>query len=260
MTTTLLDSAHAAMLTNPTDDKLRLRFYERLADNELYLLLEREAEGDNITPAIFDTGEGRFALIFDREWRLTEFTGISSPFAALSGRTIASLLTGHGIGLGVNLDVAPSSILIPSDAVDWLHQTLAARPIEVDAMPEEVRPPEGVPEALLTGIDTKLAGAPGLADFATLNFVVWNDGRRGHLLSFIGPAPGAEPALAQAASEALIFSGIDAGELDVAFFRADDPIGTRLAAAGVRFDIPDRDQLTVPSAPGMNPDKPPKLV
>lgn len=260
MTDTSLDRAHAAMTAAPEDDRQRLTFYERLADNELFLLLDEEPEGDAVTPTVFDTGEGRFALVFDREWRLTEFTGTTSPFASLSGRTIASLLAGHGIGLGVNLDVAPSSILIPSDAVDWLHQTLAARPVETDAVPQEVRAPDGVPQSLLTGIDTKLAGARGLADFACLNFVVWKDGRRGHLLSFIAPVPGAEPALAQAASEALIFSGVDAGELDVAFFRDGDPIGLRLASTGIRFDIPEAERMSAPSAPGMDPDRPPKLV
>ena len=45
---TPLDTVHAAMEAAPQDDAARLRFYERLADSELFLLLTEEAQGDNI--------------------------------------------------------------------------------------------------------------------------------------------------------------------------------------------------------------------
>ena len=71
--------------------------------------------------------------------------------------------------------------------------------------------------------------------------------------------PGAEQALAQAASEALIFSGLDAGEMDVAFFSASDEMSARLAKVGLRFDLPQPEPLAGPQAPGMDPDAPPRL-
>jgi len=40
MDETPLDTAHAAMMAAPENDAARLRFYERMADAELYLLLE----------------------------------------------------------------------------------------------------------------------------------------------------------------------------------------------------------------------------
>ena len=42
---TPLDMAHALMDAAPEDDAARLRFYERVADGELFLLLETEVEG-----------------------------------------------------------------------------------------------------------------------------------------------------------------------------------------------------------------------
>ena len=39
--TTLLDAAHAAVSADPENEALRLRFFERLADGEMVLLLER---------------------------------------------------------------------------------------------------------------------------------------------------------------------------------------------------------------------------
>ena len=38
---TLLDAAHAAVSADPENESLRLRFYERLADGEMIILLER---------------------------------------------------------------------------------------------------------------------------------------------------------------------------------------------------------------------------
>jgi hypothetical protein len=92
MTETQLDIAHARMEASPGDDALRLAFYNRLAEAELFLLLSKEATGDTVDPEVFDTGEGRFVLTFDRETRLTDFTGTtaspqSKQYRGFAGRS-----------------------------------------------------------------------------------------------------------------------------------------------------------------------------
>jgi hypothetical protein len=258
---TPLDQAHAAMEAAPEDGAARLRFYDRLAACEMFLLLEAEAEGDRVRPALFPVEGQNFALVFDREERLVEFVGKAAPYAALSGRRLAEMLAGQAIGLGVNLGVAPSSILIEATSVDWLAVTLTEAPEEVTARPEEITTPAGVPEALLTALDARLAAAEGLARMAYLVGATHAGGHQGHLLAFIDPVPGAEPALARAVGAALTFSGIEAGSLDVGFFRASDPVAARLARVGLRFDLPEAPKVEhVPgSAPGMDPDAPPRL-
>lgn len=253
---TALDSAHAAMEADPDDAAARLGFYERLADGELFILLEEEPRGAAISPALFDTSEGRFVLAFDREDRLTAFTGGPAPYAALSGRSIARMLSGQDIGLGLNLDVAPSSYLVPAGALAWLHDTLRGGPEAAEARPETIAPPSGLPERVVTGIDARLASAEGLARSAYLVDVTYRGGQKGHMLAFIDAQPGAEDALAGGISEALVFSGIEAGMLDVAFFAASDPIAASLARHGLRFDLP---QPSLPKPPGTDPGKPPKL-
>mgnify|MGYP003674325762 CR=1 FL=1 len=257
---TPLDRAFAAMDAAPDDDGLRLRFYERLADAELFLLLTEEPVGDAVTPQIFPVDDQEFALVFDREDRLAEFSAGVAALAVLSGRNLAAMLAGQGIGMAVNLG-APSSILIPGDAVDWLSETLAAGPEEVEELPEEFAPPVGLPEAVIASLDTKLAMAGGLARMAYLCAVTYRGGRVSHILAIVDPVPGAEPALAQAVGEALTFSGIEAGVIDVGFFRASDPNCAKLARVGLRFDLPLAEVSgTVPGAmPGMDPDKPPRL-
>mgnify|MGYP001090712713 CR=1 FL=1 len=267
--TTPLDAAHAAMQAAPDDDAARLRFYERLADGELFVLLGEEAQGDKISPAMFNVADGQFVLAFDREERLAQFTGQPAPYAALSGRVLAQMLAGQSdsqpnnpaIGIGLNLEVAPSSILIPADAVLWLHQTLGPAPDQIEARITEFTAPAGLPEALIAALDTKLATAAGLAAGAYLVGVVYEGGSRGHLLGFVGALERAQSALAKAAGEALTFTGIEAGMMDVGFFAADDPVVARLAAAGLRFDLPQTaaPQTYAPAPPGSDPDAPPIL-
>ncbi len=259
---TALDDAHAAMEAAPDDDAARLAFHDRLASAELYLLLEREPEAaGRLDPRPFETSQGTFVLAFDRVERLAAFAEGEAPYAALSGRVLAAMLAGRGLGLALNPGVAPSSHLMAADAVAWLAETLSDAPDELEAVPRELSPPGGLPERLLTALDAKLASARGLARMAYLAQVTWETGARGHLLAFIDATRGAEGALARAVREALVFSGLEAGALDVAFFAASQPISARLARVGLRFDLPKFEAAVAPdpAGPGMDPDRPPRL-
>jgi len=255
---TPLDAAHTAMIDNPADDAARLRFYERVADVELYLLLEDEPDGDQISPALLDES---YVLVFDRIERLAAYVGDTAPYVALSGRAIAGMLENQPLGIAINVGVAPSAILLPADAVAWLRDTLSHEAGEVEARIERVLPPTGLPETLISAIDAKLATATGMAAGAFLVGVEYAGGGRGHLLGFVGSIPRAQDALVRAASEALTFSGIEAGAMDVGFFAPDDPTVEKLAMVGLRFDLPQHEPLqhTPRMTPGSDPSKPPIL-
>ena len=244
----------------PDDDTARLRFYERLADTELFMLLGEEAVGDQITPELFDIEGQKYALVFDREERLSQFVGRVAPYAGVPGRALANMLEGQGIGLALNLEVAPSAMLIPAEAIDWLVATLSHGPDETEARLTEVSAPMGLPESVVSGLDRKLAIAAGLARFAYLAAATYEDGAKGHVLAYVDAVEGAEKALASAASEALTFSGIEAGVMDVLFVRASDPLAAHLSRVGLRFDLPQVEAPQTPGAPGMDPSKPPKLT
>lgn len=260
---TPLDRAHARMQADPDDEPARLRFYECLAASELFLMLKADPSDadDTVEPEIFDVAGATYVLVFDREERLAAASGTSTPYVALSGRAIAGMLAGQGIGLGVNPDVAPSSILLPPEAVAWLNETLRTGPDQVEERIAAVSPPTGLPEQLIQSLDSKLAAAMGLATSAYLVGATFENGRRGHLLGFVDAIPDAQPALARAASEALIFSGIEAGSMDVAFFRSSQPVVSQLERAGLRFDLPQLQETVTKArpAPGTNPEKPPIL-
>ncbi len=256
---TALDAAHAAMVAS---DAARLRFFAALADTELFLLLEREAQGDVIEPRLFPVEGGEVALAFDTEARLAEFVGGAAAFASVPGRVLAEMLASQGLGLGLNLDVAPSAMLLPRDALHWLTQTLGAgAPEEMDDRIAELLPPGPLPESLLDALAARLVKASGLAERALLARVRYANGGAGHLLAILGAETRARPALARAVNEALTFSGVEAGALDVAFFEPGDPVVDRLdrVAMGIDIPAPAAPRVATTSAPGTDPDRPPKL-
>lgn len=254
-----LDQAYAAMQAG--DEAAGLRFYRLLADATLFLLLEREAEGSRVDPRVFDLAEGPVLLAFDSEDRLAVMGDGPLPYAALPGRLIAQQMLGQGLSLGLNLGTgAASEVLLPPEALRWLCEMLDATPAEVEAVPLQFFAPQGLPDALSDALRFTLGGAAGLARAALLAGVRYSDGRLGHMLAVIDAVSGAEEALARALGEALVFSGLEAGELDVTFLAAGDAAVAELARVAVVFEVPERvaEAKAVRAAPGMG-DQPPRL-
>lgn len=256
---TNLDIAYAAMQAG--DEAAGLQFYRLLADATLFLLLEREAEGERVDPRVFDLPDGPVLLAYDSEERLAVMGAGPLPYAALPGRIIAQQMLGKGLSLGLNFGSgAASEALLPPDALRWLCEMLEAVPAEVEATPAQFFAPQGLPDALSDALRFTLGGAAGLARAALLAGVRYQDGRFGHMLAVIDAVPGAEEALARAMAEALAFSGLEAGELDVTFLGSDDPAVLALARVAAVFEVPDRvvEVAVERAAPGMD-GKPPRL-
>ena len=254
---TALDAAHAAMTAAPEDDAARLHYYRALSDAVLFLWLEAEPDGDTLAPRVFDLDDGPVVLACDSEERLARASGQPVPYAALPGRVVAQALAGQGVALGINLGVADTGFLVPPEALDWLAATLGHAPVEATARPERFAAPRDLPSALLSGLQGKLAGMAGLATGALLAAVGYAGGRRGHLLAFLDADAQAEPALARAVAEALTFSGIEAGEIDVAFLRAADPVAAAMARVAMRLDMAQPEPAHLPPEPA--PLRPPRL-
>ena len=145
---------------------------------------------------------------------------------------------------------------MPAGAVDWLAQTLGHAPETLHARAKDYFAPDGLPPALLRALEAKLARAGGMAAAALLAGVRYEGGRRGHILAFLDANPASEAALAGTVAEALTFSGIEAGELDVVFLRQGDPAIAKLAAVALSITLPEPPQAEAPpgpQAPGMDP-------
>lgn len=257
---TPLDTAFEAMDQDPDNTAARLRFFERLADSELYLLLEAEpAENRNqVSPRLFPVEDQTYALIFDSAERLSDFAEDAAPYLTLEGRELAEFLRGKAIGLGLNLGVAPSSTLLPASAVDWLAGALDNQASEVSVQVREVTPPVGVPQEFLKALDVKLSALAGLARGAILAGTVFDNNSRGTVLAVLDAPENAQSTLREAISEAVSFSATGLG-LDIFFTQSDDPSVAPLRKVGLVFSIPERPQPKPLTAPGLDPAKPPKL-
>ncbi len=256
---TPIDLAHEVMEATPDDDAARLRFWGCVAESELFLMLAEEPADAEVTPAEVDVDGQRFVLAFDREERFAAFAGGVVPYVALSGRRLAGMLAGQGMGIALNPDVAPSAMLIDAEAVEWLSGMVADGPAEAMQRIEEVFPPKGLPQDVIVALDRRLAAAGGMAQAAWLVGARYGGGGQGHVLAIAGALPGAETALAEAVAEALRFSGVEAGALDVTFVAADSPAVARFARVGLQFDLPTLAMPVAPVAPGMDASRPPRL-
>lgn len=257
---TPIDKAYSAMVATQEEEQARLRFHERLIDAEWFLLLTSEAEGETISPEEFTVAGVSYLVAFDREERLVSFAQRPSPYIALSGRALVRMMSEKKVGLAINLG-AVSEHLVPPETVDWLAKVLAQGPHMLELRPLEVLSPVGLSERLLQGLNAKLATATGLARYAWLATANYEDGQQRYLLAFVATLPGAENGLAQAVSEALTFSGVENDVLDVAFLAESDPLIDRLARVAFRFDLPEAaPKGNGPKPPGLDPDKPPRLI
>lgn len=257
---TPLDLAHAAMTADPGDDAARLRYFARLADGMLWLWTEAEVTGGEVRPRLFPTEAGPVVLAFDREDRLAQAAGAAVPYAALPGRVLVRALAGlEEVSLGVNLGAEAPEYLLPPEALAWLADTLDHAPEATEARPVAFSPPAALPAMLMDALGEKLARAGGLAAAALVAGVTYEGGRRGHMLAFLDADPGAEQALARAVAEALTFSGLDAGEIDVAFLRAGDAGTAAMARAGLRIDLPAPAERAPAAPPAPGSKGPPRL-
>lgn len=253
---TVLDQAHAAMEAGGEAEALA--FWRAFADAELFLVLEREAQGDTLEPRVFDLTMGRMLLAFDTEERLATISDDPVPYAALPGRVVAGQLAGQGLALGLNLGTgAGCETVLAAGSIDWLAQMLTQEdPQEHQAQIARLALPL-LPEALQAALVSLLPGQ-GLGALAQVEYT---DGGWGHVLALSGLAEGDTARMARAVTEALAFSGLDAAALDLVFTEAGSPLFQRIAGAGLELRPVVRPvEAPAPAkAPGTDPDRPPRL-
>ena len=253
---TPLDIAHAAMEARPQDEALRRQFFGLLAASEMFLVLEAEAEGDKARPLLLGTEDGQVALVFDTEDRLAGFSDQPVPYLALSGRRIVSMLDGSGVSLGVNLVGAPSAIVLPPEVLSWISEMQAGE-VSTDVLPDQVFAPKQASERFLVAVDERLTTLAGLAEKAYLVGV--GEGAK-LMLALTGVPDAAQNEVLRLLAEARTFTAPDQA-LSVGFIAAGSNAEAKLAAAGIRFDIPTPQANAAPKrqAPGSDPAKPPRL-
>ncbi|PYE83748.1 SseB family protein [Pseudoroseicyclus aestuarii] len=254
---TELSRLHAAAAADQGDEAARLAFLGRLADADLFLLLEAEAGGESIEPVLGEADGQAYALAFDTEEALSTHVGAGADHAAMPGRTLATMLAEAGIGLALNGRAEPEALIAP-ETLEWLVTTLAQAPERAEARPTELRGPGEIPEVLQIALEQALGTTGALAQGAVLARAVYEDGGEGLLLAILDPAPGAEQPLAAAVGEAMAFTGLPEGVLDVTFLASRSDLAQRFMRVGLRFSRARKADGPAPEAPAER--KPPRLI
>ncbi|MEM8788831.1 MAG: SseB family protein [Pseudomonadota bacterium] len=254
---TPLDHAHAAMVAAGETEPARRVFFAALAATELHVPLRDGGGGGGgatadgtIRPLTLDIDGGPIVLAFDTELRLATFTGGGGEHASLPGRALAQLLSTKRLGLGLNLEAAPSAMLLPAAALGWLAESAA--PVSQTTAPiSRLRRPDAATPDLLAALDAALARATGRARAAAL--VGHGDALTPRLLIAIEGAAAADaPDLAALLTQTAAIAAPNV-PLDVSFLDLDDPMRDRIRSLAVVFDLPD------PAVPMRDPDRPPRL-
>ncbi|MEM9229160.1 MAG: SseB family protein [Pseudomonadota bacterium] len=254
---TALDRAHAAMIDAGESEAARRLFFGAVAAAELVLVLEAELPlgSDQIRPMVVEADAGRFVLAFDTDARMAAFVGEAAT-ATLSGRALAAMLAPAGLGVGLNLEVAPSSILLPPEVISWLAENTAPQSEVHEVRIVELAPPEQVDRVLLGLLDARLAQLTGMARDACLAQAVYADGSRGLALAIVGVPEAARTAVTQSFAEAVSLAGLPDRALDVLFLEPEMSIWERVQRVGLRFEVP---EPAKPDGPGSAPPGPPIL-
>jgi hypothetical protein len=163
-----------------------------------------------------------------------------------------------GLSLGLNLGSgAASEMILPPEALDWLVAMLDQKVPE----PLAARIAGFVPPVVPAVVLAALAPVARAARRACLVGVRYQEGGQGQLLALVGVEAAAEARVARAVTEALAFSGVEAGALDVAFLAEGDAMLARMA--GIALVIDELAEVAPEPArqvgPGMDPARPPVL-
>ena len=258
MTETLLDKAESAMQASPDDEEARRTYYASVAASELFLLLTAPPD-DRLLPRFVQMDGVTYVLAFDTEARLATFAEDAAPYAAMSGRALIALVQNDDapLGVGLNLGVSAHASLLPPDVLTWIAEQAAPEPAEIERRIGAVFAPGHVDEALLAVLDRCVASLSGAASGAWL-VETREDTQKILLLAFTDTHPHMRAAIAGSVTEALQFAGIDI-PLDTVFANGAETWLAPLERVGIRFVAPEPAAGLHPTAPGMDPDRPPKL-
>ena len=189
----------AAFLEAQRDPAASPRFFDELMATLLYMPVHEEPEetesgGQSISPIIFEVEDEETILVFDSEERVADWATEPVNYVGLPGATIFEMFDGRE-QVGLNLGVAPSSLIITRENVAWLHDR-AVEATEAEEIPAganlRVEPPADAPREAVAALTSRLAGFRAEVQEATLFrlFVEGEGGRESsRLVLALSPTP-----------------------------------------------------------------------
>ncbi len=229
-----------------------------IARSELFVATTTEVMGSDFDPMLVSFGEEPYIAVFDSAAKLSDFEGASGHFVSVSGRAIAQMLVGQNIGVVLNPKSHSWSHVLDVETLEWMAELDRFELIEDDLNELTIQPISQGATELVQALDEVLPAAMGLASCVFL-VEVSADGSRHSAAIFCDAKSDAHSVLKQLIQEMVLYSGQIQSELSVGFVQSDSPQYSTFVRQGLRLDIPQPKRAATITAPGMDPQKPPKL-
>ena len=251
-----MDKTYARMQAAPNSDAAGLRFYEAFCDTNLHVLVNAD-----LSLQIFETSQGKLILAFDTEERMAEFVEQPTEFIKMPGRELVTQLKETDIGIGLNLNVAPTSQILTPEILDWVSALLS---VDSTLMVDQVAGFSAdcqLSDDDRTALTDRLVNFTGVVKAAYICGVTYADGATADALFFIDCDQDIEADLFTAMIETQKFAMDSSADLAIKFISSDSPALPEIQRHGHQLHIPAPIVTPTfqPSAPGMDPNKPPKL-
>lgn len=253
---TRLDVVYQRMQSSPESETAGLRFYEAFCDANLCVLINADT-----SMQVFETSQGKIVLAFDTDERVAEFISEATEFIKIAGRDLVMQLLASETGIGLNLNVAPTSQILSPDILTWLSEFLAeSSSFSIDQV-VAISPPDQWLDDHKTAISTQLEKYAGMIASAYFCSVTYSDNTVADAVFIVDCDPTTEAVLFTALVESQKFLDKNTAEIAIKFISPDNQEFPEICRVGEEIVI---SKLTVihtsaPTAPGMDPDKPPKL-
>ena len=251
-----MDKTYAHMLASPESDTAGLRFYEAFCDTNLSVLVNAD-----LSMQVFETSQGKIILAFDTEERVAEFVDQPTEFIKMPGRELVTQLRGTDTGIGLNLNVAPTSQILTPEILAWISELLS---VDSTLLVDQVAGFSADCQLSAedrTALTDRLANFAGRVEAAYLCGVTYTDGAMADALFIVDCDPTIEADLFTAMIETQKFAKEDVADLAIKFISSSSPALLEIRRHGDELHLPKPIVTPAfqPTAPGMDPDKPPKL-
>lgn len=206
---------------------------------------ESDAEASAISPVFYEVEGNATLLIFDTEDRLAQWTNEPVDYVGLTGKQLFAMFDGEQ-QVALNIGVAPSSVVIPSEAVGWLHER-AVTEGESEEVPAgavlDVTPPPDLSPEIVARIAARIAGLRrevNEAVFFSLGIDAGQDEAERRVVLGVAVS---EAGMAEADSVAQALADTAMGAFDgqrpveVALLNADSPLMEKARKVGLNLPV-----------------------
>lgn len=248
---TALDLAFERARANPDETPA---FYDALFSATIFLPIEgaydeageeSTEDASSIAPILYEIEDLPTLMIFDTEDRLARWAEEPLDYVGMTGRQLFSMFDSEQ-QVALNLGVAPSSVVIPQEVVEWLHER-AQDPLQAEEVAQgssiDVTPPPELPSEALARITARIAGLRRDLDEAVIFSLAIDDeqeaAHRRIVLGIVPSEAGAEGPQAIASALAEAAQGAFSGErpVEIALLNAESELMEKAREVGLVLPV-----------------------